>query len=210
MNVPRRKLAEVALPLDAINEAAAREKNLRIGHPCSLHVWWSRKPLAVCRALAFAQLVDDPSSRPDLFPSEAEQARERERLFTLLGDLARWESRNDERVLAQAWSEIRRATNGEPPTVLDPFCGGGSVPLEAVRLGIPAEASDLNPLATLLTVALAHLPARFAHVPSVFPSAQSTMERKAGGLSTDVRAYAQRIRERALVKLAPLYPPAAG
>ncbi|MGE0790077.1 MAG: DUF1156 domain-containing protein [Sandaracinaceae bacterium] len=206
----RRKLAEVALPLDAINEAASREKNLRIGHPCTLHVWWSRKPLAVCRALAFAQLVDDPSSRPDLFPSESEQARERERLFTLLCDLARWESRNDERVLAQAWSEIRRATNGDPPTVLDPFCGGGSVPLEAVRLGIPAEASDLNPLATLLTAALADLPARFAHAPSVVPKAQGTMERVEGGLSTDVRAYAERIRERALVKLAPLYPPAAG
>lgn len=206
----RRKLAEVALPLDAINEAAAREKNLRIGHPCSLHVWWSRKPLAVCRALAFAQLVDDPCSRPDLFPSEAEQARERERLFVLLGDLARWDSRNDERVLAQAWSEIRRATDGEPPTVLDPFCGGGSVPLEAVRLGIPAEASDLNPLATLLTTALADLPARFSRTPSVFPIAQATMERAGGGLSTDVRAYAQRIRERAVEKLAPLYPPTAG
>ena len=210
MAVQRRKLAEVALPLDAINAASAHEKNLRIGHPCSLHIWWSRKPLAVCRALVFAQLVDDPSSRPDLFPTEPEQARERERLFVILGDLARWDSRNDERVLAQAWSEIRRATDGNAPTVLDPFCGGGSVPLEAARLGVPAEAADLNPLATLLTIALAELPARFAHAPSVFPDAQATMERPKGGLAADVRAYARRIRGRAVDRLAPLYLPDRG
>lgn len=203
----RRKLAEVALPLDAINEAAAREKSLRIGHPCSLHIWWSRKPLAACRALVFAQLVDDPSSRPDLFPTEAEQARERERLFVLLGELARWESRNDERVLAQAWSEIRRATDGRPPAVLDPFCGGGSVPLEAARLGVPAEAADLNPLAALLSLALTELPARFATAPAVFPAVQETMEKHTGGLASDVRAYARRIRERAIARLAELYPP---
>jgi putative DNA methylase len=208
--VQRRKLAEVALPLDAMNAASAHEKNLRIGHPCSLHIWWSRKPLAVCRALVFAQLVDDPSSRPDLFPTEQEQARERERLFVLLGELSRWESRNDEGVLTQARSEIQRATDGNAPSVLDPFCGGGSVPLEAARLGVPAEAADLNPLATLLTIALAELPARFAHASSVFPSAQGTMEREHAGLSTDVRAYARRIRERAIERLAPFYPVAPG
>ncbi|MBX3269804.1 MAG: DUF1156 domain-containing protein [Sandaracinaceae bacterium] len=204
--VTRRKLAEVALPLDAINDAAAREKHLRIGHPCSLHIWWSRKPLAACRALVFAQMVDDPSSRPDLFPTEEAQARERARLFELLSQLSRWESRDDERVLSQAWSEIRRAAGGDPPPVLDPFCGGGSVPLEAARLGVGAEAGDLNPLAALLTRALAELPGRFADVPSVAPQAQREMGAEGGGLSADVRHYARWIHERAAEKLAPLYP----
>lgn len=205
--VTRRKLAEVALPLDAINEAAVREKHRRIGHPCSLHIWWSRKPLAACRALLFAQMVDDPSSRPDLFPTEEAQARERGRLFELLGQLSRWESRDDERILAQAWSEIRRAAGGEPPPVLDPFCGGGSVPLEAARLGVRAEAGDLNPLAALLTRALAELPGRFADVPSVAPGSQRELDAKGGGLSADVRHYARWVHERAVEALSPLYPP---
>src|SRR5712692_2786496 len=118
----RKKLIEVALPLDAINKASTREKSIRHGHPSTLHLWWSRKPLAACRAVLFASIVDDPSTRPDMFPSEEEQETERQRLFRIIEDLVRWESSSNVDVLGAARAEIMKATNSEPPMVLDPFC----------------------------------------------------------------------------------------
>ena len=85
----RKKLIEVALPLDAINKESAREKSIRHGHPSTLHLWWARRPLAACRAVLFAQLVDDPSANPDKYPTEEEQKRERERLFKIIEDLVK-------------------------------------------------------------------------------------------------------------------------
>ena len=92
MNIPpvRKKLIEVALPLDAINAAAAREKSIRHGHPSTLHLWWARRPLAAARAVLFAQMVDDPASRPELFATVEEQDSERERLFRLIEELVKW------------------------------------------------------------------------------------------------------------------------
>src|SRR4051812_41111856 len=125
----KRKLIEVALPLDAINAESAREKSIRAGHPSTLHLWWARRPLAACRAVLFAQLVDDPSAHPEQFPTEDTQDAERERLFTIIEDLVKWENAGDEKVLERARSEIRRCYEGDPPPVLDPFAGGGSIPL---------------------------------------------------------------------------------
>lgn len=141
----------MALPLEAINKESAREKSIRHGHPSTLHLWWSRKPLATCRAVLFASLVDDPSSRPEEFPTEEDQAKERRRLFRIIEDLVKWENYNNEKVLDTARQEILKSTGGNPPPVLDPFCGGGSIPLEAQRLGLEAHASDLNPVAVLIT-----------------------------------------------------------
>ena len=114
----RKKLIEVALPLDAINKASIREKAIRHGHPSTLHLWWSRKPLATCRAVLFASLVDDPSSRPDEFPTEQEQERERLRLFQLIEELVKWENSNNKEVLAKVHAEIHKSTGGNPPPVL--------------------------------------------------------------------------------------------
>src|SRR5918995_620796 len=119
MTSHRKKLIEVALPLEAINKASAKEKSIRHGHPSTLHLWWARRPLAACRAVLFATLVDDPSN--DL-PEEAAKV-ERERLFGILEELVEWENSNDENVLSRARAEIMRSTNGNPPPVLDPFCG---------------------------------------------------------------------------------------
>src|SRR5689334_678094 len=141
----RKKLIEVALPLDAINKEAAREKSIRHGHPSTLHLWWARRPLAACRAVLFASLVDDPSARPDEFPSDERQEVERLRLFRIIEELVKWENSNNEQVLKTAREEILRSTDGKPPPVYDAFCGGGSIPLEAQRLGLQAHASDLNP-----------------------------------------------------------------
>jgi putative DNA methylase len=141
--VRRRKLIEVALPLEAINRESAREKSIRHGHPSTLHLWWSRKPLATARAVLFAQLVDDPSARPDLYPTEAEQNARRAELFELIERLVVWENTTDEILLAEARREILASTEGNPPAILDPFAGGGSIPLEAQRLGLEAHASDL-------------------------------------------------------------------
>src|SRR5512147_484550 len=120
----RKKLIEVALPLEAINQESAREKSIRHGHPSTLHLWWARRPLAACRAVLFAQLVDDPSAHPDRFPTEEAQEAERQRLFDLIERLVRWENVNDEALLAEARAEIRKSCGSDPPRVLDPFCGG--------------------------------------------------------------------------------------
>src|SRR5881392_2224626 len=167
----KKKLIEVALPLEAINKESAREKSIRHGHPSTLHLWWARRPLAACRAVLFASIVDDPSSRPDEFPAEADQERERQRLFRIIEELVKWDNSSNATVLDAARVEIMRATDGNPPPVLDPFCGGGSIPLEAQRLGLEAHASDLNPVAVLITKALIEIPAKFAGQRPVNPDA---------------------------------------
>ncbi|MGH9305976.1 MAG: DUF1156 domain-containing protein, partial [Acidimicrobiales bacterium] len=189
----KRKLIEVALPLEAINREAAREKSIRHGHPSTLHLWWARRPLAACRAVLFAQLVDDPSSHPDRFPTEEAQDEERQRLFRLIERLVPWEATQDEVVLAEAREEIRRSCGDHPPAVLDPFCGGGSIPLEAQRLGLVAHGSDLNPVAVLITKALIELPGRFADQPPAHPRDNGRLDvetwKGAQGLAEDVRYY---------------------
>ncbi|MFQ9868362.1 MAG: DUF1156 domain-containing protein [Bilophila wadsworthia] len=129
-----KKLIEVALPLDAINAESAREKSIRHGHPSTLHLWWSRKPTATARAVLWASLVDDPSSHPERFPTEEDQARERQRLHNLLSELVKWENSNNEDILNQARVEIRKSMGDDKLVLLDPFAGGGSIPLEAQRL----------------------------------------------------------------------------
>jgi putative DNA methylase len=209
----RRKLIEVALPLEAINREAAREKSIRHGHPSTLHLWWARRPLAACRAVLFAQLVDDPSAHPDRFPTEEAQEQERQRLFRLIERLVPWEATQDESVLNEAREEIRRSCGDNPPEVLDPFCGGGSIPLEAQRLGLVAHGSDLNPVAVLITKALIELPARFADQPPIHPrdgDGRFDVEswRGAQGLAEDVRYYGAWMREEAERRIGHLYPPA--
>ena len=147
--VQKRKLIEVALPLEVINRESAREKSIRHGHPSTLHLWWARRPLAAARAVLFSQLVDDPSSNPDRFPTEDDQKRERARLHNIIERLVVWENVRDESLLAEARREILNSSGGHPPAILDPFAGGGTIPLEAQRLGLEAHASDLNPVAVL-------------------------------------------------------------
>jgi len=171
---PARKLIEVSLPLEDINRESAREKSIRHGHPSTLHLWWARRPLAAARAVLFAQLVDDPSSHPDRFPTEEEQRVERERLHDLIRRLVVWENVNDDALLREAHEEILRSTGGNPPAILDPFAGGGTIPLEAQRLGLEAHASDLNPVAVLINKALIEIPPIFAGRPPVFPDAAET------------------------------------
>jgi len=204
----RKRLIEVALPLEAINnKESAREKSIRHGHPSTLHLWWARRPLAACRAVLFAQLVDDPSAHPDKFPTEEDQKRERERLFKIIEELVKWENINNEQVLEAARAEIPKSTDGEPPPVLDPFCGGGSIPLEAQRLGLKAYASDLNPVAVLITKALFEIPPKFAGMPPVHPGAQTSSHwHGAKGLAEDVRYYGKWMRDEAENRIGHLYP----
>jgi putative DNA methylase len=209
--VPRRKLIEVALPLEKINAESAREKSIRHGHPSTLHLWWSRKPLATARAVLFAQLVDDPSSFPDQFPTNEAVATERKRLHNIIERLVVWENSNDERLLREAHEEILKSTNGAPPPILDPFAGGGSIPLEAQRLGLEAHASDLNPVAVLINKALIEIPPKFAGRPPVFPGAAESQINswpRAAGLAEDVRRYGQWMRDEAEKQIGHLYPKA--
>lgn len=208
----KKKLIEVALPLDKINAASAKEKNIRHGHPSTLHLWWARRPLAACRAVLFASLVDDPSAHPDRFPTEEAQQMERDRLFAILEQLVQWENSNNGEVLKAAREEILKSTGGNPPPIYDPFCGGGSIPLEAQRLGLKAYASDLNPVAVLITKAMIEIPAQFANQPPVNPEARARRGlvewRGAQGLAEDVRYYGKWMRDRAWERIGHLYPKA--
>ncbi|MBX7223404.1 MAG: DUF1156 domain-containing protein [Blastocatellia bacterium] len=209
----KKKLIEVALPLEAINAESAREKSIRHGHPSTLHLWWARRPLAACRAVLFASLVDDPSSLPAEFPTEESQEKERQRLFRIIEDLVKWENINNETVLAAAKVEIHKSTGGNPPPVYDPFCGGGSIPLEAQRLGLEAHASDLNPVAVLINKALIEIPPKFAGMPPVNPKAKTSLLKGgtwkgAQGLAEDVRYYGQWIRDEGEKRIGHLYPKA--
>ena len=277
MNPMRRKLIEVALPLDAINVAAAREKSIRHGHPSTLHLWWARRPLAAARAVIFAQMVDDPSEYVDVLLSDPAKKRaaaralkrrkaagkasvadlgttgsrtrvgtvepadrqalgnmaaeiERERLFGILQELVRWENTTNEKVLEQARTEIRqswrracaehadhpRATElfdrHTLPAFHDPFAGGGSLPLEAQRLGLKAHASDLNPVAVLINKAMIEIPPRFAGRPPVNPESRGEPTvvaktwRGAQGLAEDVRYYGRWMRDEAKKRIGHLYP----
>lgn len=232
----RKKLIEVSIPLEAINAASAREKSIRHGHPSTLHLWWARRPLAACRAVLFAQLVDDPSAWPDRFPTEEVQDAERRRLHKVIEAMVAWEASSDERILNAARWEIARCIawglGEEPPAksdgqaileylqtkappVYDPFSGGGSIPLEAQRLGLRAFGSDLNPVAVLIGKALVEIPPKFAGRPPVNPMSQAELKRGgtwsgrgAQGLAEDVCYYGQWMRDEARRRIGHLYPKA--
>jgi putative DNA methylase len=234
--IVRKKLIEVSIPLEAINVASAKEKSIRHGHPSTLHLWWARRPLAACRAVLFAQLVDDPSSWPDRFPTAEAQDFERRRLHKVIEAMVPWEASNNETILNAARWEIARSVawslGEEPPPrddgaaildflqtkappVYDPFSGGGSIPLEAQRLGLRAHGSDLNPVAVLIGKALVEIPPKFAGRPPINPksraeAANGQLRAWTGsqGLAEDVRYYGQWMRDEAEKRIGHLYPKA--
>ena len=205
-----KKLIEVALPLEKINAESAREKSIRHGHPSTLHLWWARRPLAAARAVIWASLVDDPSSHPEQFPTEEDQNTERQRLFKILEDLVVWENSNNEKVLDAAKAEIMKSTNGNPPALLEPFAGGGAIPLEAQRLGLEAHAHDLNPVAVMINKAMIEIPPKFSGMAPVNPDAQVNSMHdawaRAEGLAEDVRYYGEWMKQEAYKRIGHLYP----
>ena len=224
-----KKLIEVALPLKAINEACAREKSIRHGHPSTLHLWWARRPLAAARAVLFAQMVNDPGGergyKTGLTKQQAQDKRDE--LFRIIEDLVKWENTNNESVLRRArekimesWRETCRLNAGQPgfnPDVLpachDPFAGGGAIPLEAQRLGLESYASDLNPVAVMINKAMIEIPPKFAGRAPVGPipegeKYQAPLDgwKGAAGLAEDVRRYGHWMREEAKKRIGHLYP----
>ncbi len=225
----RKKLIEVALPLEKINQESSREKSIRQGHPSTLHLWWARRPLAACRAVLFASLVDDPEQEGvprkeleliDELPIPEQSSlnwdelsigeQRRQKLFAFIEHLVVWENSNDERVVQTARALIDASTESTAPAVVDPFCGGGSIPLEAQRLGLEVYAGDLNPIPVLLTKALVEIPGRFAGCPPVNPDEDrrgvQVAWKRANGLAADVRYYGQWIRDEAQRRIGYLYP----
>ena len=247
MTTYRKKLIEVDIPLQAINIESAKDASLTHGHPSTLHRYWARRPLAACRAVIFASMVDDPSECRDEFPTEPEQNAERTRLHNLMKRLVIWKTCNDENLLAEARYEIaysvarnngedlaafRQKFKNDPNAVLkylrdhcsavyDPFCGGGSIPLEAQRLGLRARASDLNPLPVLLNKAMIELPPKFHNHKPINPDAdpmgmftdtgrgrQRVPWKGTSGLAADIRYYGLWMREEAYKRIGHLYPKA--
>ena len=224
----RKKLIEVSLPLEDINRESAKEKSIRHGHPSTLHLWWARRPLASCRAVLFAQLVDDPSAWPEEFPTETSQSAERDRLHKIIKQLVPWKNSNKPYILERARWEIARSiargqgeipppqddpravlnwlANHAPP-VCDPFCGGGSIPLEAQRLGLKAHGSDLNPVAVLVSKATCEIPPKFAGLRPVNPESDPGLPYTgARGLAADIRHYGEWMRDEAHARIGHLYP----
>jgi putative DNA methylase len=233
----RKKLIEVSIPLEAINVASVREKSIRHGHPSTLHLWWARRPLAACRAVLFAQLVDDPSAWPGRYPFPEianDEEAERKRLHRIIELMVPWEATNNQAILNAARWEIARSVawglGEEPPPredgsaildylqtkappIYDPFSGGGSIPLEAQRLGLRAYGSDLNPVAVLIGKGLIEIPPKFAQRPPVNAKAREEAVhgalrgwRGAQGLADDVRYYGQWMRDEAERRIGHLYP----
>lgn len=225
----RKKLIEVSIPLEAINAASKKQKAPK-GYPTSLHKYWAQRPLSSCRAILFAQMVDDPSSWPEHFQSPDEVEAERRRLHRLIERLVPWEASNDEHILNEARWEIARSVawgRGEAPPpkdrpekvlaylqekappAYDPFSGGASIPLEAQRLGLRAYGSDLNPVAVLIGKALIEIPPKFAGLPPVNHSRDKHKKWKgAQGIAEDVRYYGQWMRDEAEKRIGHLYPKA--
>lgn len=196
------------MPIDAINAACVREKSIRHGHPSTLHIYWARRPLAAARAVLFAQLVDDPSSRTDLFPTVEEQDEERKRLHRLIERAVKWEATTDQRLLDELKAELQKQFPEGLPTVLDPFAGGGAIPIESARLGLPTEASDLNPLAVLLNKAMIEIPQKFIDQPSLNKSDEFETPGGMGhlALANDVRYYSRLLLDRVKARIGHHYP----
>ncbi|ENU3987618.1 TPA: DUF1156 domain-containing protein [Enterobacter kobei] len=229
-----KKLIEVALPLDDINAAAAREKSIRHGHPSTLHLWWARRPLAAARAVIFAQMVNDPSETVQgdkrLRETKLKIQKERENLFDIIRELVKWENTNNEEVLNRAREAIKESWrftcelnkkhpqadelfNPEKlPGFHDPFAGGGTIPLEAKRLGMDAFASDLNPLPLTINKALIELPSGFVGHQPVASDEYDDTQKKLGdyesleGLAVDIKRYGRLLRNKAYEKLSHYYP----
>jgi putative DNA methylase len=200
-----KKLIEVALPLEAINKACVEDKNRKTGHIRNLHKWFAPMPLPAWRAVLFASLIDDPGN--ELPDNEAE--RERHRLFQLIERLVPFEAINDQQTIAEAKVAIQRCLSNNLPTIADPFCGGGSTVVEAQRLGLPSFASDLNPLAVLITTMLTVIPPRVVGCTSVNPRDRDQNLVSKGGLegfTADVQYYAERIEQVARKRIGHLYP----
>ncbi|MFC1945355.1 DUF1156 domain-containing protein, partial [Chloroflexota bacterium] len=226
----RKKLIEVALPLDAINKACAREKSIRRGHPSTLHLWWARRPLAAARSVIFSQIVDDPSAVPEEFPTKELQDAERERLFEIIEKMVLWENTTNETVLNQSRSEIQRSwrracddNKDHPqakelfnpdklPAFHDPFAGGGALPLEAQRLGLESYASDLNPVAVLINKAMIEIPPKFSGQSPVNPDVRRKRMDMDGtwkgvqGLGEDIGYYGEWMRGEAENRIGHFYP----
>src|SRR5690554_3022501 len=229
-----KKLIEVALPLDDINEESAREKQpFTRNHPRSLHIWWARRPFVTARAILFAQLVNDPGYQQDggfkYGVNKREAEAKRAKLFDIIRDLVKWENTNNEEVLERAraaiwesWREVCHLNRNHPeaaelfdpeklPASHDPFAGGGSIPLEAQRLGLESHASDLNPVAVLINKAMIEIPPRFKNKPPVGPDSEgqsSLVEEWVGakGLAEDIKRYGAQLSQKAWDKIGHLYP----
>lgn len=224
----RKKLIEVALPLEAINKESSREKSIRHGHPSTMHLYWARRPLATARAVIFAQMVDDPSACPELFPTVKQQEKERQRLFRLMEKLVIWENTTDTALMDSAKGEImnswRRACTdnadhpdaarlfdrNKPPGFHDPFAGGGALPFEAQRLGLDSYASDLNPVAVLINKAMIEIPPKFAGKPPINNQEPDGLSvgawGGAKGLANDVAYYGKLMNDWAFAEIGKFYP----
>ena len=207
--MPYKKLIEAAMPVFKINSETEREKTARNGMPSNVHIWWTRDSMAVARTSLFGALVDDPAGHPDIFPSQDEQETERQRLLKIAESLSEIESADKKEILELALKEIHRDSSGQLPLVFDPFVGGGTIPVEAHRLGLKSSSSDLNAVAGIITTVVSDIPSRFSDTVPVHPRNEMTLDISlpgAAGFADDVRYYGEKLHEKAFQKIGHLYP----
>lgn len=207
--MPYKKLIEVAMPVSVINRESDREKTARNGLPSSVHIWWSRRPMAAARSTLFASLVDDPTEHPELFPTKEAQDQERQRLLKIAEDLSIVENSANKQLLDSAQKEILRYADGTLPAVFDPFSGGGAIPVEAHRLGLSTEAADLNAVAAMITTVVSDIPTRFHDTVPVHPQTEMTLDIPQPGAQSfaeDLRYYGEWLQEEATKRIGYMYP----
>ncbi len=189
-----RRFIEVDFPIREVSEESAREKSIRHGHISTLHIWWARRPLAASRASIYAALVPEPKNED-----------ERKERAKFIAELCRWENSHDERLLRKARDDILNANGGVPPKVLDPFAGGGAIPLEALRLGCETYASDLNPVAVLIEKCTLEYPQKYGR--RKVKSSNLVGEEEINPLLEDVEEWGEWVLKEARQKIGKYYPP---
>ena len=210
MSTNKKKLIEVALPLEAINAESVNQKTGRpkTGYPTSIHKYWAQRSIATARAAIWASLVDDPSSHPEKWPTPESQTAERTKLFNQLEEIISWDKTLDSAVWQRARATAEKSWGGALPPFLDPFAGSGAIPLEALRFGMETHASDLNPLAVTLERAVIAWAPRFAGKPAVNETSKSSLQHtsQTAGLADDIRHFSAQVEKELRSRIGEVYP----
>lgn len=192
-----KRFIEEIFPLKEVSEISSKEKNIRHGHISTLHIWWARRPLASSRATSYAALIPFPEGKEEV---------EKKKKFIV--ELAKWENSLKEKVIKRAREDILKANGGKPPRILDPFSGGGSIPLEAYRLGYEVHALEYNPVAVLILKCTLEYPQKYGRkIKKKIKEGLLEKEIETNPLIEDVEKWGNWILEEARKEIGEFYPP---
>ena len=196
-----RRFIDESFPIKEVGEESIREKNIRHGHISTLHIWWARRPLAASRATSYAALIPAPEDEDEI---------KKKREFIV--ELAKWENSLNPEIINKAREDILNAYGGRPPRILDPFAGGGSIPLECLRLGCEVHAGEYNPVAVLILKCTLEYPQKYANLKvRIIQKNQATIDGKPKAIEVpkllyDVQRWGKWVLEEAKKEIGKFYP----